>query len=241
MRAGWLGLIGGACCLLTLSWAGGEVLPLIKTTRGVVYKNCTVTKVEPDALTIAYADGATKIPFEELPTDIQQKFHYDKQAADRYAAEKLARQEERLNRLIQSNPDATLSSLNAPPPPPKNLPILQPQTKPENRLSKADLNKLVNILGIDPKADANPARAYRDGSYVSTSETRMNVFMQTIPGHLSAAAKYAEELKTKEMSLSESHFLDTIIKANQLSSSNSPDEFRRLVTEIRDYIRMMDM
>jgi len=56
-----------------------------KTTDGKEYKNVTVTKVEPDGLTIESDSGIEKIPFAVLSKEIQQKYNYDpaKEAAFR--------------------------------------------------------------------------------------------------------------------------------------------------------------
>jgi hypothetical protein len=65
----------------------------LKTTDGLTYKSCTVTKVEPDGITIMHSDGATKVPFSKLPPDIQQKYNYDPVAADKYSADLAAKRQ----------------------------------------------------------------------------------------------------------------------------------------------------
>jgi len=73
----------------------------ITTRDGIIYKKTEVTAVENDGIRISHADGVAKIPFEKLPADLQQKYHYDpakvaayrksiadaKQAADRKVAD----------------------------------------------------------------------------------------------------------------------------------------------------------
>lgn len=62
-----------------------SALALDITARdGTVYKSAEVTRVELDGITVTYADGVAKIMFKDLPPAIQQKYHYDPQAAARY-------------------------------------------------------------------------------------------------------------------------------------------------------------
>lgn len=80
----------------------------IKTTDGVIYKSCTVTKLEPDGITIMYSDGATKILYSKLSVELQQKYHYDPAAADKYAAEQEAKRQALLTAKLNA---ATVSSV----------------------------------------------------------------------------------------------------------------------------------
>jgi hypothetical protein len=56
----------------------------LQTTTGVVYKDAKITRSEPDGLTISHATGVAKVPFVELPADIQRKYHYDPARAAEY-------------------------------------------------------------------------------------------------------------------------------------------------------------
>jgi hypothetical protein len=65
------------------------------TTRdGKTYKNVKVVGAEDDAVTILCDDGGARVLLATLPTDLQQKFHYDavkaKAAAARYLAQQKA-------------------------------------------------------------------------------------------------------------------------------------------------------
>jgi hypothetical protein len=62
----------------------------IKTNSGKEYKNATVTRVEPDGVMIKFSGGLVKIPFTELPKELQQLYHYDQAASQKYAAENAA-------------------------------------------------------------------------------------------------------------------------------------------------------
>ena len=46
----------------------------ITTADGQTYKQCAVTRVEPDALRITHADGTARIPYEKLPPAIQKQY-----------------------------------------------------------------------------------------------------------------------------------------------------------------------
>jgi len=62
-----------------------------KTVNGNEYKNATVTGVEPDGITVKFSGGIVKIPFTELPKEVQERFHYNQEnAAASHAAEMAA-------------------------------------------------------------------------------------------------------------------------------------------------------
>ena len=46
----------------------------ITTADGQTYKQCEVNGIEPDALRITHADGATRIPYDKLPPAIQKQY-----------------------------------------------------------------------------------------------------------------------------------------------------------------------
>ena len=52
------------------------------TLDGDLYTNAIVKRVEPDGLSITYADGITKLKFKNLPADVQAKYGYDPALAD---------------------------------------------------------------------------------------------------------------------------------------------------------------
>ena len=52
-----------------------------KTVNGKEYKNATVTGVEADGVMVKTKGGISKVYFAELPTDVQERFHYDPQKA----------------------------------------------------------------------------------------------------------------------------------------------------------------
>jgi len=52
-----------------------------KTVEGKEYKNVTVSRVEPDGIVITFSGGIVKLPFTELPPEIQKKYGYDPKAA----------------------------------------------------------------------------------------------------------------------------------------------------------------
>ena len=243
MRGMWFGVVMCIIGAVSPLHALEDAYPLIKTTTGVTYKNCTVTKVEPDAITLIHSDGAAKIPFDQLSPELQKKYHYDPKLAEKYIAEKIAKREEQLNRMLKANPDATISSITAPAKP--AAVVIPPQPpRPANRLTRAEVHKIAQMLGIDPSADTVPTRTYANGDYVRDAEARQAEATRRSMGFwgdLGGAAQYAEELKKRDVSLAENRFLDNVIKAASLAGSNAPDEFRRLISEIKDYIRLVDL
>ena len=65
----------------------------LKTNSGYVYRDVVIKGVDADGLRIFYADGAVKVPFEELPKSVQEKYGYDAVAV---AAKKRAAEQARL-------------------------------------------------------------------------------------------------------------------------------------------------
>jgi thioredoxin-like negative regulator of GroEL len=61
-----------------------------KTVRGKEYKNVTVSRVEPDGIVLRSKSGISKVYFVELPSEVQQRFHYNATAAAYSAAQAAA-------------------------------------------------------------------------------------------------------------------------------------------------------
>jgi hypothetical protein len=62
----------------------------IKTINGKEYKNATVSRVEPDGITVKFSGGLVKIPFTELSKELQERYHCDPEAAQKSAADSAA-------------------------------------------------------------------------------------------------------------------------------------------------------
>src|ERR1700746_703929 len=73
--------------VLILSFAAAAFAEDFKTVNGKEYKDATITRVEPDGIVVKTNSGVTKIYFTELPTDVQERFHYDSAKAASYSAE----------------------------------------------------------------------------------------------------------------------------------------------------------
>jgi hypothetical protein len=57
-----------------------------KTVAGKEYKNATVTLVEADGIVVKSKSGISKIYFQELPKEVQQRFNYNPQQAADFAS-----------------------------------------------------------------------------------------------------------------------------------------------------------
>lgn len=75
---------------LMVGFASVAVADDFKTNAGKEYKDATVTRVEPDGIVVKTKSGITKVYFTELPSDVQERFHYDPQKATAYSAEQSA-------------------------------------------------------------------------------------------------------------------------------------------------------
>jgi thiol-disulfide isomerase/thioredoxin len=65
-----------ALCFTTVAIADD-----FKLVSGKEYKNVTVSRVEPDGIVLRTKSGISKVYFVELPKDVQERFHYDANAA----------------------------------------------------------------------------------------------------------------------------------------------------------------
>jgi thiol-disulfide isomerase/thioredoxin len=63
-----------------------------KTIQGKEFKDATVSRVEPDGIVLRTQSGISKVYFVELPSDVQQRFHYNSTAAAAYSAAQAAAQ-----------------------------------------------------------------------------------------------------------------------------------------------------
>ena len=75
---------------LILCFTSAALSEDFKTVNGKEYKDTTVTRVEPDGIVVKTRSGVTKIYFTELPTEVQERFHYDSEKAASYSAEQAA-------------------------------------------------------------------------------------------------------------------------------------------------------
>jgi len=64
-----------------------------KAIDGKEYKNVTVSRVEPDGITLMSKSGISKVYFTELPKEVQERFHYDAAQATAYSTEQAASHE----------------------------------------------------------------------------------------------------------------------------------------------------
>jgi chromosome segregation ATPase len=75
---------------LILSFAAAAFSEDFKTVNGKEYKEATITRIEPDGIVVKTKLGITKLPFAELPKEVQERFHYDPQKAGAYVADQSA-------------------------------------------------------------------------------------------------------------------------------------------------------
>ncbi len=69
----------------------------LMTTKGRKFISAVVTGVEPDGIKLRHADGAAKVKFTDLPTDLQTKFGYEPGKAQSFEAEEQKKRQERID------------------------------------------------------------------------------------------------------------------------------------------------
>lgn len=87
-----LSQVAGFIAFLILYSASVALADDFKTIDGKEYKNVKVSRVEPDGIVLISKSGIAKVYFTELPTEVQDHFHYDAEQADAYSAEQTAGQ-----------------------------------------------------------------------------------------------------------------------------------------------------
>src|SRR6266404_7016249 len=78
--------------ILVVCFASVALADDLKTINGKEYKNAKVSRVEPDGIVITFSGGIVKLPFIELPGDVQKKYGYNSTAAAAYSAEEYQKQ-----------------------------------------------------------------------------------------------------------------------------------------------------
>jgi len=74
--------------------AKDEILETLTTVAGVIYKNVNIREVTPLGMEIRHAEGHKRIPFEDLPEALRERFQFDpKQKEKAIAKESVARNE----------------------------------------------------------------------------------------------------------------------------------------------------
>jgi hypothetical protein len=71
-------------CTALFVLAFGVLADDFKTLDGKDYKGVTISRVEPDGIMVATDSGIEKIPFTNLPKDVQKKYGYDPAKAAKY-------------------------------------------------------------------------------------------------------------------------------------------------------------
>ena len=64
------------------------------TKSGKQYANYQIVRADPDGLNIKFTAGIAKIPFEELPDDLQAQYNFDPITAERFRSVRAAQQRE---------------------------------------------------------------------------------------------------------------------------------------------------
>lgn len=83
--------------------AKGEELESLETTDGKVYQNVSIREVTAVGMQIRHQAGQTRIPFERLPEDIQDRFQFDPKQKEQAIAAELERRRAHEQAVAKSN------------------------------------------------------------------------------------------------------------------------------------------
>lgn len=107
----------------------------ISTVSGIIYSNATVTRVEPDGISIKYSGGISKLAFTNLPEPIQIQYGYDPEKARTYIHDvRKARQKHHADQAARAKRQQELEARKTLPP--KRFTIEQLNTFPEQYIGQ---------------------------------------------------------------------------------------------------------
>lgn len=66
--------------------AKGEIIPVLETLTGMIYKNANIREVTAIGIQIRHDDGQKRIPFEELPAEMRDYYQFDPAQKEKAAA-----------------------------------------------------------------------------------------------------------------------------------------------------------
>jgi chromosome segregation ATPase len=169
--------------LLTLSFMSAAFADDFKTLDGKEYKDASVTRVEPDGIVVKMKSGITKVYFAELPTEVQERFHYNSEKAASYSAEQAAnyaayQKQEEETRRQRADAEA------------KNNAVLVEQQAATNRTQAlqtryAELQKQEDQLLVQIGEVKRPGPVYREGKALRHHPNPLASQLPLLQSHLS--------------------------------------------------------
>src|SRR5438552_15874019 len=87
--------------VLLLLWVPNLIALDITTLDGRTYRDCRVSRADPDGVCVLWSGGGARIKFANLPAAIRFRYGYDAQKAAAYEQAEAARQE-RERALLQA-------------------------------------------------------------------------------------------------------------------------------------------
>ena len=178
---------------LILSFTSAVFSEDFKTVNGKEYKDATVTRVEADGIVVKTKSGISKLPFAELPKEVQERFHYDQQKASAYSAEQAAnytayqKQQEEAQR---ERKDAAA----------KQRTILAEQEAAKNRTQAlqaryGELQKQEDDLLLQIGEAKQPGPAYRVGKKLQHQPNPQKSQLPLLQSHLSDVRREKNEVR----------------------------------------------
>ena len=143
----------------------------LKTVTGREYKDATISRVEPDGIVIVFSAGIVKIPFTELPLDLQKKYGYNPQGAAKFRAEVARAAAQREQEVAEAKEKQRLFNLSGltptpkPAPPPKHSLTL-------DRIAPSSSASLDRIFADYDKNQLNADQLYKGGTFTMGATIR---------------------------------------------------------------------
>lgn len=124
-------------------------IPLLTLACGHTYKSVTITKVEPDGICITHETGLSRIPFEQLPVELQKELGHDPQKAK--SAEPIEENKPASKDVPQKNEAPPVQS-----PPLPTEPDKQEKIDGAFGMKLGDVLQPANVIGKSETTDGTP-------------------------------------------------------------------------------------
>lgn len=92
--------------------AKGKTIERMVTKSGTVYENITIRQVTPIGMLIRHDSGSKRIPFEELPADLQDLYQFDPEEKDAALAQEKSMHRSHEESVARSNAENSIASRN---------------------------------------------------------------------------------------------------------------------------------
>jgi hypothetical protein len=177
--------------------ARGEKMERLETQRGKVYESVTIKEVSPVGLSILHDAGAARIPFEDLPVDMQERFIFDRNEKENALLREQSHQNAHDNASIVSSPAVASSGKgNANSEHKKKVMMALASKEARIQTLQVEMSRIRNDIQTE-----EDKKLRRGTSYYYHSDGSRSYYRNRTIGGISRAPILRQELSNKEQEL----------------------------------------